>query len=124
MTVSWPPDVPFCPQPNTHREGGPRGAVLRTPTDAGKGKSRRVTTAGPRSNQFKLPVLTGTQVTAFETWFDNAIASASGSLPFEAVHPRRQTLAIFAFVEDPAYEIVRVGPDAWEIEIMVEELPS
>jgi len=122
MTVAWPPGIPFCPQMNTHRESGPRGAILRSPTDAGKGKSRRVTTAAPRRTRFKLQVLSTAQVAIFEDWFEAALLS--GSLPFEAIHPRRQTLSIFSFDEDPAYEIVRVGVATWEIEIMVEELPS
>lgn len=118
-TITWPSGIPFIDNPSAFRESGPMGNVIRTPMEHGPSKTRRRFTAAVRQYSGETDVMTNAQVSTFETWFDDTIAS--GALSFTATNPRSNVTQTFK-ITDP-YEIIHINDDENRISLKLERQP-
>lgn len=118
--VDWPAGISFIAQPDSFRETGPIGNILRTPMEHGPVKSRRAFTAVTRDVSGQTDIMTTAQIDTFEEWFENDIGG--GVLPFNAVNPRTNKTESYSF-KDAGYIIIFVNDDKQRLSLTLEQLP-
>lgn len=96
-TVVWPPSLPQFVQEAGYSEQAPKN-LEETEMDAGQPKARRRFTKVYRRLHVSILLQPG-QDDTFETFYYTTCAS--GSIPFQWVHPRTQTAMNFRFTNPP-----------------------
>lgn len=97
---------------------GLESGLLRTSMDQGPAKQRRRFTATARPYSVTVQ-LTKTEVTTFETFFDETING--GADVFDWVDPRTQTAVTFRFIKEPTER--HVDGETYRIPLQLEVLP-
>lgn len=116
--ATWPGTLPTAPEGTGYQEQPPNTSI-RSTVDAGPPKVRQRFTAGVRPFTMTW-LLSKAQVDQLDVFYVTTLGG--GSLSFDGLlHPRKQTAAIFRFVEPPAYAYL--GPDVWRASTKLEILP-
>ena len=111
---TWPSE--FCPLINSFQESPPENTI-RSSMDKGPDKLRRRTTANIRPVSFRISI-SKAQVATLDSFF--LTDTASGSLPFDYVHPRTGQNVSARFVSAPTYQN---RSTRYEADISLEILP-
>lgn len=124
-TIDWPTTLPQKYQHNGFSRGR-QGNLLRTEMDSGRPKVRRLFTAV--STYFTgTMVMDGTQLSAFETFFDDVLGS--GALTFNFPNPLDYgaTTVEVRFRVDTKAEPYTATPDGettdWSVTLNLETIP-
>ena len=115
---TWPAGVSFIAHPDTFRESGPLGNVIRTPMEHGPVKSRRRFTAAPRAVTGQTDIMTNAMIDIFEVWFRDLIAD--GALSFTAVNPRTNLSKTYRFTDK--YDVIFINDDKSRLSLKLEQL--
>lgn len=96
---AWPETIPALPLQEGFSETL-RNVVIRTQTDSGPAKTRSRYTAGPKNYTMQF-ILTQTEKTALNTFFDTTLVN--GSTSFTYTNPASGESGTFRFLGPPVY---------------------
>lgn len=116
--TDWPSTLPPSPLIEGLNEEGPEQA-LRSENSIGPAKVRRRSTGGVRAITWPL-LLTTEQVTILENFIDGDIGG--GTLPFNLLDPRTNTVRSFRLVSRPQYSLI--SHRHWRTNLSLEQLPT
>ncbi|MDN3525631.1 hypothetical protein QWY79_10180 [Halomonas sabkhae] len=118
---TWPATLPDCPDSPGYSEQ-PQSQVTRSQPEVGPAKTRRRSTAAPRTIPVTYGLITREQADTFEAFFENDIGA--GALPFDWPQPRLGTTVSALIVGDPPYELTPVGNGKkWRLTMTLEIQP-
>ncbi len=116
-TITWPVGLPQKPSPQGYRDQ-PRDNAIRTAMEVGPPKQRRRSTG-----EFELinMVITvdRTQSELLDTFYNNT--SEHGTLPFDWIHPRKESAREFRFRKPPVFRAL--GGLEWQAVLELEVQP-
>lgn len=116
--ATWPGTLPTAPEGTGYQEQAPN-TTIRSSVEQGPPKVRQRFRAGVRPFTMTW-LLTKAQVETLDVFYVTTLLG--GSLTIEGLlHPRKQTAAVFRFVEPPSYTYL--GPDVWRASVKLEILP-
>ena len=115
--TAWPSSLPDYVLQQGHSEAL-ANVTNRSQMDAGPAKVRRRFTAGPRTVN-AIVRLTTAQTQTLDTFHETTLVG--GSLAFDWVLPRTQTVTSFRFMSPPEYR--PVGPGIWDATLKLEAMP-
>lgn len=115
--ATWPTSLPQEPKLRGYTETR-ESNVLRSPTEQGPAKTRKLYTADIPVFSIVL-VMTDAQLTTFDTFFESTIDY--GATSFTWVHPRTGSGATCRLRSVP--NLVRLGGDYWSVSFQMEILP-
>lgn len=118
-SYTWPGTLPQAPSQQYGEDGG--ALMLRTPTDKGPAKLRRL---GARPQVMSLAFyMTTTEVAAFETF---VLTTLNSTARFGFPHPRTGSTVEARFVpgqDGKLYDIAYRAPLNWTVSFLLEILP-
>lgn len=115
---TWPASLPQSPLQQGYEEGF-KNTFIRSESESGFAKRRRRFTTSPKKLNTSF-LLTGAQVTTFESFFDTDLEG--GALSFTFTNPRTSGIVTVALVETPE-PVTAVGPDDYILRLKLEILP-
>jgi len=114
--ATWPASLPD-PHIDNYQESR-QDQVLRSQMDTGSPKTRRRFTASISNINLKW-IMTGTQISTLETFFEYTISG--GALSFDWIHPRKQSTVSAKFKKP--YQLSFLGNNYYKVTATFEILP-